>query len=284
MKGTRPRTVLNVSIEKLVQNGLLVARRPDLVLRRRQYVLVFSHMRSYSSLLCHLLGSHPEIDGYAEMHRSYRRRLDLVRLNAHVYRSLGGSLDGRYVLDKVLHDAYLTRDSILESSAVYPIFLVRKPEAALASIIEMGRRVSGASSYSDPRLAAIYYERRLRTLSGMAERVERRCLFVRAEQVVDDTRSCLDTIERFLSLGSRLPETYSLFVHTGDQGWGDDSGWIRQGRIVRDRQRSDVRKIDDELLLRATRAYNDCCRVFEQRRWSQEDWLRPIPAGGHSRP
>ena len=29
-------------------------------------------MRSYWALLCHILGSHPEIAGYAEMHLAYR--------------------------------------------------------------------------------------------------------------------------------------------------------------------------------------------------------------------
>jgi hypothetical protein len=33
-----------------------------------RYIFVGSHMRSFSSLLCHVLGSHREIDGYAETH------------------------------------------------------------------------------------------------------------------------------------------------------------------------------------------------------------------------
>ena len=28
-----------------------------------EFLFVISHMRSYSSLLCHILGSHPEISG-----------------------------------------------------------------------------------------------------------------------------------------------------------------------------------------------------------------------------
>src|SRR5213075_544290 len=30
-----------------------------------RFIFVVSHMRSFSSLLCHILGSHPEISGYA---------------------------------------------------------------------------------------------------------------------------------------------------------------------------------------------------------------------------
>src|SRR5262245_13075611 len=39
-------------------------------------LFVLSHMRSYSSLLSHVLGSHPEIDGYCETHLRYRSGLD----------------------------------------------------------------------------------------------------------------------------------------------------------------------------------------------------------------
>jgi hypothetical protein len=46
-----------------------LARRPGVFLGSRAYVLVLSHMRSFSSMLCHVLGSHEEIAGYAEMHQ-----------------------------------------------------------------------------------------------------------------------------------------------------------------------------------------------------------------------
>ena len=48
------------------------------------YIFVLSHMRSFSSLLCHILGSHSEISGYLETHLSYIGRSDLHRLEAKV--------------------------------------------------------------------------------------------------------------------------------------------------------------------------------------------------------
>ena len=68
--------------------------------RSRRYLFVLSHMRSFSSLLCHILGSHPEIAGYAEAHQAYAGRADLLQLTRKVESTLEGAVAGRYVLDK----------------------------------------------------------------------------------------------------------------------------------------------------------------------------------------
>src|SRR5688572_27511814 len=72
--------------------------------KRRSLLLVLSHMRSYSSVLSHVLGSHPEIDGYCETHIRYRLSLDVHRLGWKVRALTGEPLSGRFVLDKVLHN------------------------------------------------------------------------------------------------------------------------------------------------------------------------------------
>src|SRR5215467_8996279 len=64
--------------------------------RPRRHLFVFGHMRSYSSLLCHILGSHPEIDGYCETHIKYRWYFDLLRLRYRVVTLTGEPLRGRY--------------------------------------------------------------------------------------------------------------------------------------------------------------------------------------------
>jgi hypothetical protein len=50
----------------------------------RRHLFLLGHMRSYSSVLSHILGSHPQIDGYCETHIKYRTRLDLWRLHHRV--------------------------------------------------------------------------------------------------------------------------------------------------------------------------------------------------------
>jgi hypothetical protein len=245
----------------LTENVQILAKRPSVLFGRRRYILVLSHMRSYSSLLCHILGSHPQIAGYAEMHQSYRNRLDLRRLRVRVFRSLGGVLDGRFVLDKILHNEYTVSDSVLNHPAVHPIFLVRRPGPSLTSIVEMGRRLPDVGWYSDRVAVTNYYESCLEELTRLAGSVDRSFLFIRAEDVVDDTARAFQLLCSFLGLEQPLEESYSLFKHTGESGWGDDSTTIREGVIVRDRG-ADVIDFEDVLLSRARLAYSHCCRTL----------------------
>ena len=46
-------------------------------MRSRGHILLISHQRSHSTLLAHILGSHPEIDGYSELHQHYLSPVDL---------------------------------------------------------------------------------------------------------------------------------------------------------------------------------------------------------------
>ncbi len=94
-------------------------------------------MRSYSSVLSHVLGSHPEVDGYCETHLRYRFSLDFLRLQWRVRRLTGEPLSGRFVLDKVLHD-YPLVPSVLERPKARVIVLLRKPDDVLQSIVHMG--------------------------------------------------------------------------------------------------------------------------------------------------
>lgn len=260
---TEPLLPIQWSDVGIGDNAWLIVRRPSVVFGPRRYILVLSHMRSYSSLLCHLLGSHSEIDGYAEMHRSYRTHADLVRLKAHVFRSLDGQFRGRFVLDKLLHDRYNVSRSLLESRAVYPIFLVRDPADSTSSILRMGSAIQSATWYSDPRLVTEYYVSRVSHLAEIARTLERPPLFVRAEELVHDTRACLDATASHLGLHSPLDESYSLFKNTGREGWGDYSGVILERRIVRDRPRENGRDLPERLLVEARRAYDDCCRTLD---------------------
>ena len=107
----------------------------------RRYLFVLGHMRSYSSLLCHILGSHPQIDGYCETHVKYRTRFDLLRLRSRVVKLTGEPLSGRYVLDKVLHN-YPLASSILRSPNTLSIVLVRRPVPTVQSIVNMGLHYS----------------------------------------------------------------------------------------------------------------------------------------------
>ena len=183
-------------------------------------LLVLSHMRSYSTLVCHILGSHPEIDGYCETHLKYRSRLDLLRLRWRVRRLTGAPLHGHYLLDKILHDYPIT-PAILAHARTRALILVRRPSASIHSILTMGRQLGLIAWHQEPEAVARYYETRLRTLTQLAGTLGGRALLVRSERLIADPAAQLSDITQFLGLHRHLEQNYRHFPHTGQPGCGD---------------------------------------------------------------
>jgi hypothetical protein len=196
----------------------------------RRYLFVFGHMRSYSSVLCHILGSHPQVSGYCETHVKYRTRLDLLRLRSRVVKLTGEPLRGRYVLDKVLHN-YPFASSILRSRHTFGVMLVRRPTPTIQSIINMGLHYSIIPWHRDLDAVVRYYEERLAGLVRLAEQLQGRVLFIEAESLLSRTTEVLQSISGLLELNEPLQADYKRFAHTGERGFGDPSEVISTGRI-----------------------------------------------------
>ena len=247
-----------------VDTALLLVRSPRVFLGRRAYIFVLSHMRSYSSLLCHILGSHVEISGYAEMHVSYGGPLDLLRMRARVARSQGGELSGRYVLDKVLHNEYAVAPSVIRRADVFPIFLLRRPLPSIASILELGRDIPEVPWYSDIAAVADYYVERADALAELAQQADSPYLFVEAEELIDQSGAALERVATFLRLLQPLSESYSIFPRTGQVGSGDSSPQIFAGRIVRNRpHRAAPAALTESEADRVVRAYENARSLLE---------------------
>jgi hypothetical protein len=197
----------------------------------RRYLFVLGHMRSYSSLLCHILGSHPQIDGYCETHVKYRTRFDLLRLRSRVVKLTGEPLRGRYVLDKVLHN-YPLASSILRSPNTLSIVLVRRPVPTVQSIVNMGLHYSDIAWYRDLDAVTRYYEERVAALVRLADELRGRVMFLEAETLLSRTGDILQNIGRFLELSEPLQSDYKRFAHTGEGGFGDPSETITTGRVT----------------------------------------------------
>ena len=224
----------------------------------RCYLFVLGHMRSYSSILCHFLGSHPEIDGYCETHIKYRTRWDLLRLRSRVVKLTGEPLRGRYVLYKVLHN-YPFASSILRNPNTRSIVLLRRPEPTVRSIVNMGLHYSDIPWYRDLDAVASYYEERLATLVLLAEQLRGRVMFVEAEALIDQTAAVLQGVTRALELSEPLQADYRRFAHTGERGFGDPSEVISTGRVnnvARD-QRTPV-MLPPAVSARLEWAYEEC--------------------------
>jgi hypothetical protein len=268
-----------VGITKQARRFLRAARvnltHPS-VLKERQYIFVLSHMRSYSTLLTHILGSHPQISGYSEPRKgrgSYRTNLDLLKLRTLINYHGNYKPDCSFFLDKLLHEEADISDSILRRRTAYVIFFVREPAATLRSIVALHRKYvqegspRGASAIPPTaENAFVYYQGRLRSLVDTAERLHRfsrPALVIRADELINTAPLLLRRIESFLQLRTTLQECYSVFEHTGAWDYGDTSEFIRKGTIERNRPDHSEIIVSPQLLHEAHLVFDRCMGVLQ---------------------
>jgi len=198
------------------------------------FVFVVSHMRSYSSLLCHILGSHPDISGYAEAHLSYFGGTELRQLGWKVRAMTDRPELGRYVLDKILHNHLEIAPTVLSRPDVKVIFLVRSAENTITSILDMYRELGHKGQFSEPERVLDYYVTRLGRIQAYSEQLARGALLIAAERLIADAAATLAGISQWLNLESPLSSTYRTFKFTGQPGFGDPSPNIKAGKVVTD--------------------------------------------------
>jgi len=227
-----------------------------------RFLFVVSHMRSFSSLLCHILGSHPEISGYGEAQLSYFSRLDLQRLARKVQQITGNPALGRYVLDKILHNHREIAPGILDRPEIKVLFLLRNPEDTVQSILNMSRARGHKGKFSDPARVLDYYVTRLRQLEDYCAHLGGNALFLESERLLGDTERVLVELARWLELGESLKADYRTFRFSGEAGYGDPSPTILAGTVIRDdeaRHRHYVPiPVSDDLLQQGRAAHASC--------------------------
>ncbi len=184
-------------------------------------------MRGYTTLLGHILGSHPQITGYCEMHMHLRNHHDLHHLAHQVARRSRKGFHDRYVFDNLLHDHLMVGRKVLRRSDLHPLFMIREPQATIESILSLQaryiRRVAEAERY---------YLQRLGRLKGMIELCGGDLLFLQAEALVECTDATLQRLSSWLQLDSPLSADYQRFQHTGKRRVGDSSANIHAGRVL----------------------------------------------------
>ncbi len=201
-------------------------------LDRRGVILLIGHMRCFSSLFGHLIGSHPQVAGYAEMHQKYRSSLDFIELASKVQRAEGRRLRGRYLFDKLLHGDHV-RERVLRRRDVSVLLMARPPEPTVRSILRIA-----AGGINTASAAIDYYMERIQAMRQVLDRRAGRALYLDADCLIEDPSRVLPAVSDYLGLTPSISEEYRLFLKTGAPKYGDPSPWIRSGRIVRDRDGS----------------------------------------------
>lgn len=217
-------------------------------------------MRAYTSLVGHLLGSHPEIDGYYEMHQRYASPEDLETQVQRYIEHEPLKPGSRFLFDKLLHNDYALALECLDPAQTFVLMTLRSPGPTLKSIVSLFARKPGDDPHADPVGAAAYYVERLRALAAFAHRYPGRFHYFDAELVRTDSTRALAALAQWLQLGSPLAEQYQAFARTGVAGAGDSSPAIASGRILREETRYPEITLDAASFERAHDAYVDCRR------------------------
>jgi hypothetical protein len=217
-------------------------------------------MRAYTSLVGHLLGSHPEIDGYYEMHLSYASAQDLDS-QAQRYREQHSLKRGsRFLFDKLLHNDYALELQRFDPDKTTVLVSLRPPEPTLKSIVSLFARKDSGDPYADPVGAAIYYIERLHALDAFGREHPRRFFYFDAELIRTDTGRVLSELRQWLQLRSPLVERYLSFSRTGVTDAGDSSPAIAAGHVIRAENTYPGIVLDADSLQQAQAAYQDCRR------------------------
>jgi len=248
-----------IRTKKLLSLGL----NPSNLYCPSKYLFIFSHMRSRSTLLAHILGSHDEICGYNELHQAYRSNLSLVRMRVKINYDVENTFQDKYLLDKILHNPYSVSGEVIKGANPKIIFLLRKPETTLQSIINMGK-FRTTKSYRNPEVALAYYCKRLERLEKSAQNIKSKnsMFFIESDDLVDKTDLVLNQLSTWLELKGTLNKHYSVFSKTGSHGFGDMSSHIKSGSIHKTDGHPSI-TVPNAILNKAEEAYARCRAVLE---------------------
>lgn len=223
-------------------------------------IFLLSHMRAFTSLAGHILGSHPQINGYYEMHISYG---DASALDRQLEVFLEGDAlkeNSRYLFDKLLHNDYLLKPEQLGLAEMKILVSLLEPERAIKSIVDLFARKAVDDLYASPVEAANYYVARVQALADFSRTASRPYYYFDAELFQRAPETLLPRLSDWLELDTPLSERYRIFSHTGEARKGDSSERIHSGVIDRTPVDYSHIAIPEEVLRRAREVYRECRR------------------------
>ena len=221
-------------------------------------IFLLSHMRAFTSLAGHILGSHPRINGYFEMHISYDDAAALdVQLDVYLqFETL--KKNSRYLFDKLLHNDYRLNPGLFDPAGLKLLVALLEPDKAVRSIVDLFQKKGTDELYASSLEAADYYVERIRALADFCRTIDQPYYYYDAELFQEAPDSLLGKLTDWLELDSRLSERYQLFSQTGKAGSGDSSRFIYSGKIEKTRVDYSHINVPEDVLSRARETYRDC--------------------------
>ncbi|MDO8890730.1 MAG: hypothetical protein Q8N54_10765 [Sulfurimicrobium sp.] len=227
---------------------------------RHARIFLLSHMRALTSLAGHILGSHPEINGYYEMHISYEDASALDKQLEVFQESDVLKKNSRYLFDKLLHNDYVLKPGQLGPANIKILISLLEPERTIKSIVDLFAQKEIEDPYASPLEAANYYIARVQALADFSRTANQPYYYFDAELLQRTPESLLPRLSDWLELDTPLAEHYQVFSQTGKARKGDSSGRIHSGRIDRTPTDRSHIAIPENVLGRAREVYRECRR------------------------
>jgi len=221
-------------------------------------IFLLSHMRAFTSLAGHILGSHPGINGYFEMHISYDDASALDKQLDMFLQFETPKKNSRYLFDKLLHNDYRLNTGLFEPAGLKLLVALMEPEKTVKSIVDLFQQKGTEALYASPLEAANYYIERIRVLADFCRTTDQPYYYYDAELFQEAPDRLLGKLTDWLELASPLTGRYQLFSQTGKAGKGDSSRFIYSGKIEKTRVDYSHITVPENILSRARESYRDC--------------------------
>ena len=221
---------------------------------KHKFIFVLAHPRSGSTLLSHILTSHPEFSFGGELFIKYEHPTDLAKLLVETCRRLRKvRLRTKNVVDKIVYDGLIT-DEVLAAPSIYRcILLIRSPEASLKSMVHYFGW--------DETTALRCYVDRLHALIRHGSVLRERAFLLEYDDLIERSEEMLEALGRFFGRAYSFKSSYKTSRIT-TQTLGDSSPNIWACRIIRTRTH-DV-TIGAEALAKASGAFQSCRHQLSQ--------------------
>lgn len=235
----------------------LVIRHPA-VLKPYKRILLIGHMRANSSLIGHILGSNPEIEGYYELHMGYHSRRSFYRQKLKYFTEHTPKPGSRFLFDKVLHDDHSVNLALFADQ--FLLFTLRAPEQTIPSTVRLYQRVDPSHELATVEGAADYYMSRARSIARQGEQANGGYMYYDADALRDTPDEALAALTAYLGLHTPLTKEYQKQNLTGAKRVGDSSQSIEAGTVITTRNDYSDIVIPQGLLREANCVYLQCRR------------------------
>lgn len=253
-------------------------RRVAAVAQPKQHIFLLSHMRAFTSLFGHIMGSNPAICGYYEMHIGYHSWKSLIRQKLLYFRAEEAKPGFTYMFDKILHNDHDTSLAVLQSPHVWPVFCLRHPAQTVPSILKLYARVEPNHAYNSEEFASQYYIDRLDELLRLARSLDGNFFYFDAESLKQDTDNCLQSLSDWLQLETPLSSNYELQKNTSKARYGDTSANLKAGHIIGKQSAYSEYEHNPTMLESTTQAY-ETARAYLASQSKHHNVLRSTRSG-----